>query len=206
MSKKLHREFLEIASAISSSPRSHSKSGAVQLRRSNRDACLATRICRAVVGQQLSTAAANTIWGRVVELAPVGRLTGQDFTVCLEQVDDEAIRACGVSRAKVKAIRAILTANKNDQLNPAWLSKRSQEERMQTLTDIWGVGQWTADMINMFYFGDKDVWPQGDLTVVNTLRALVGRRRSLEKTALKFAPHRSYLALYMYRIADTDTV
>jgi DNA-3-methyladenine glycosylase II len=75
-------------------------------------------------------------------------------------------------------------------------------ERSAALTSIWGVGQWTADMMCMFYFGEHDVWPDGDVGARKTLERLTNRRRSTIRTAQLFAPHRSYLALYMWAHAD----
>lgn len=57
-------------------------------------------------------------------------------------------------------------------------------------------------MINMFYFGDRGVW----LTVINTLQTLTGKRRKPDKTASQFAPKRTYLAMFMYRIADSKVI
>jgi DNA-3-methyladenine glycosylase II len=83
------------------------------------------------------------------------------------------------------------------------LSRLDHNQRSEQLTEIWGVGQWTADMMGIFYFGDKDVWPDSDLAVWKTLQRLTNRRRKTLRTAQRFAPHRSYLAIYMWRIADT---
>ena len=72
------------------------------------------------------------------------------------------------------------------------------------LLDLRGIGQWTVDMAAMFYFGDTDVWPGGDLSVSRTFERLLTarQRRQQEKFIARFAPHRSYVALYMWRIAS----
>ena len=59
-------------------------------------------------------------------------------------------------------------------------------------------------MAAMFYFGDTDVWPEGDLAVSRTFRGYLNKRqlRRYEDTVARFAPNRSYLALYMWRIID----
>ncbi|MEM8810884.1 MAG: DNA-3-methyladenine glycosylase 2 family protein, partial [Cyanobacteria bacterium P01_G01_bin.38] len=75
-------------------------------------------------------------------------------------------------------------------------------DRAQRLTAIWGVGQWTADMMSIFYFGDPDIWPDGDVTARTNLIQLTSARRKTTLTAARFAPHRSYLALYMWRHSD----
>jgi len=77
-------------------------------------------------------------------------------------------------------------------------------ERAEHLQRIWGIGQWTADMTSMFFFGDRDVWPQGDAGVYRALQMIVGSRsrKKLLKIADAFAPYRSFLAVYMWRFLD----
>ncbi len=57
-------------------------------------------------------------------------------------------------------------------------------------------------MTALFYCGCQDVWPEQDVTVQKTFRALIGRRRKPAKWAARFAPHRSWLALYMWALVD----
>jgi DNA-3-methyladenine glycosylase II len=67
-----------------------------------------------------------------------------------------------------------------------------------------GIGPWTADMVSLFYFREPDIWPLGDLAVRKTFERFVAEqsRFDLERAAMLFAPHRSLLALYMWRITD----
>jgi len=99
-------------------------------------------------------------------------------------------------------MKAIVAAESEGRLEVETLRELVHEERSMRLTSIWGVGQWTADMMSIFYFGDQDVWPETDITVWKTLERLTSKRRNTTRTAALFAPHRSYLAMYMYRIAD----
>lgn len=110
----------------------------------------------------------------------------------------DSLRACGLSGAKTKAMQAIASAD----LDADELESLSHDERSKRLTAIWGVGRWTADMMGIFYFGDRDIWPDGDVTARKTLEALTSKRRKTQRTAERFAPYRSYLALHMYRHAD----
>jgi ABC-type branched-subunit amino acid transport system permease subunit len=73
-----------------------------------------------------------------------------------------------------------------------------------SLTALRGIGPWTADMISLFYFREPDIWPLGDLAVRKTFERFVAEqsRFDLERAAMLFAPHRSLLALYMWRITD----
>lgn len=197
MSKKIHAQFVEIASTVSQKlSTAIADVGPLPLRK-RQDVPLVERLCQVIAGQQLSTKAASTIWGRVVDHAGNDSLTKH-----LALVDVETLRGCGLSYSKAKAMKAIIAANREGILDVDQLATVNHAERSIRLTSIWGVGQWTADMIGLSYFGDKDIWPGGDVTVWKTLQRLTDKRRKMEKTAALFAPHRSYLALYMYRIAD----
>jgi len=159
---------------------------------------LEDRLFRAVAGQQLSVKAAATIWARVEASAGRRRLVNH-----LAEVDPAALRACGLSGAKARSMRAIAEAARAGELDPDDLRSLDHTQRSLRLTAIWGVGQWTADMIGLFYFADPDIWPEGDVTARKTLRHLTSPRRKTTLSAARFAPARSYLALHMWRCADS---
>lgn len=85
------------------------------------------------------------------------------------------------------------------------LARLDHAARTGHLMRISGIGPWTADMVSMFFFHEPDVWPIGDVTVRNTFArfAAVPAAADLGAAAARFAPHRSFLALYMWRLADT---
>jgi DNA-3-methyladenine glycosylase II len=154
-------------------------------------------LARAVAGQQLSVKAAQSIWARV-EASNEDRAFGDAF--CPSRA--ETLRACGLSNAKVKTLIAIGQAASEGGLDGEELRALDAEGRAQELTKLWGVGRWTADMANMFWFGEEDIWPDGDVAARKTLARLTSPRRKTIRTAARFAPHRSYLALYMWRHVD----
>jgi DNA-3-methyladenine glycosylase II len=158
----------------------------------------AKQLCRAITGQQLSVRAAETIWGRVVASAPVDTSLIAYFAAA----DPIDLRSCGLSAAKAKAVNAIALADLAGQLNAAELSQLDHLALTKRLTALWGVGQWTADMMGIFYFGKPDIWPEGDLSARKTLERLTSARRKTIRTAARFAPYRSYLALYLWQYAD----
>lgn len=197
MNRKIHNQFLEIAKEIS--PKlsiAISTVGPVKFSKDNKSPLVET-LFRAVAGQQLSTKAAATIWGRVVDSAK-----GKPLEKHIAKVSHEALRECGLSNSKSKAMKSIVEAYDSGLLEVSELKKMNHSQRSDQLTTIWGVGQWTADMIGIFYFGDKDVWPNGDLAVWKTLERLTSKQRNTVRTAELFSPLRTYLALYMYKIAN----
>ena len=155
-------------------------------------------LSRSVAGQQLSVKAAASIWARVAALSPSPESLLEVF--CEDRLGD--LRGCGLSGAKVKTLIAIAAANKDGLLETEVMRAQSAQDRADRLVQIWGVGQWTAGMANIFYFGEADIWPDGDVTARKTLEKLTSKRRKTVRTASRFAPYRSYLARYMWRHAD----
>ena len=154
-------------------------------------------LARAVIGQQISTKAAASIWGRFETLIAVEPAAPELF---LTRCRPEDLRSCGLSHNKARTLAAIGKALANG-LDGQTLDALPPGERNRKLLAIWGVGQWTCDMASIFYFGEGDIWPEGDIAVIKTFKRYLGRRHP-NTQARRFAPHRSVLALYMWQIVN----
>lgn len=194
---EIHDQFIKIAADLSPDlNQAIIEVGSVELQPNNLMP-LDHRLCRSVTGQQLSVIAARTIWGRVMEAA--GDTPLSEFFV---EENRELMRNCGLSAAKVRSMCGIAEEARNGRLEKNDFQAMDHKTRSKHLTQLWGVGQWTADMISIFYFGDEDVWPDGDLAARNTLIKLTSKRRKTVRTAERFAPYRSHLAIYMWEYKD----
>ncbi|MCJ2048578.1 DNA-3-methyladenine glycosylase 2 family protein [Methylobacterium sp. J-070] len=162
---------------------------------------VADRLFVEVVNQQLSTRAAAAIWARIEAAAAAD---GSSPRGLFETGDADRLRACGVSGAKVRALGAIVAAEAAGLLGPG-LAGLPHPERAAILCGIRGVGPWTADMVGIFHFRDPDIWPAGDVAAVGCLRRLTGRADT-RAVAAAFAPYRSILARYLWRIKDAAPV
>jgi DNA-3-methyladenine glycosylase II len=131
-------------------------------------------LARIIVGQQLSVASASAIWDRTLQ-------TCQPFepTVLLA-LQDKRLAAGGLSRPKIRTLRAIAAAV-SDGLDLEALADASEEEIHAALTAITGIGPWTADIFIMFCLGRADGWAPGDLALQ------VGAQQAL---SLKIRPDR----------------
>jgi len=199
MSQILHRDFLSISGEISHKLQEAISACGPLPKPRPKGLPLPVVMCRTIAGQQLSVQAARTIWDRVLADSQ-----DQPLMQYVTSVEVAQLRSCGLSRAKGRAMKAIAEAFASDQLNEQRLRRLSNAERCERLTDIWGVGQWTAEMLGIFYFREQDIWPDTDVTAWKTLQRLTSRRRKTTLTAAKFAPQRSLLARYMWRIADAS--
>lgn len=201
MTRHIHRQFLSAASRVSPALRTALLDiGQISLE-TRRGLSLPHFLARVIVGQQLSTTAARSIWARVeVAVTANGSSVPEFFT----EKNKRLLRQCGLSAAKAQALIAIREAHEAGLLSSRKLRNMDHTQRSEHLMTIWGIGQWTADMTSIFYFGDADVWPAGDGGVHRAFCELTGKRSktSLAKLAQGFAPYRSFLALYLWRYLD----
>ncbi len=151
-------------------------------------------LMRIIVGQQLSTKAAATINARLTSL-----LDGGGYAV-IPQLSDEALRGVGLSRPKIRYLRALAEAILSQSLDLEVLSQLSDEDVVQRLIAMPGFGPWSANMYLIFNLQRPDVWPVGDLAVRAGVSRLVGAscrlsERELEQWGARWRPERSSVAL-----------
>ncbi|MEZ4721741.1 MAG: hypothetical protein R2813_07705 [Flavobacteriales bacterium] len=117
-------------------------------------------LLRSIVGQQLSTKAAATIWDRFVKLFP------EELTPdAVLKLDVEVMRQSGLSYQKASYVQNIARFVMEHELNDAHLQTLTDDEALDFLCQIKGVGRWTAEMILMFSLGREDVFPVDDLGI-----------------------------------------
>lgn len=164
-------------------------------------------LSRAIVYQQLSGGAASTIYGRFVQR--VGQNGATPTPSDILAVDDEFMRACGLSSAKTRAIRDLASHVVDDRLPLARFDSMDDEAIIESLIQVKGVGRWTAQMFLMFRLGRPDVLPVLDLGVrkgaqrIYRMRALPEAER-LEKVARNWRPWASVASWYCWRVLDLE--
>ena len=154
-------------------------------------------LMRTIVGQQVSVAAATSMWRKLEELLG----PGQPIEHLLAASFDE-LRACGLSRQKQGYLRSLCELVKAGELNFDALPA-DDEEAIVTLTRIKGIGRWSAEIYLLFAEGRPDIWPAGDLAVQAGLHRLLGlEERPSEKATRAMAegwrPHRGATAIFTW--------
>jgi DNA-3-methyladenine glycosylase II len=149
-------------------------------------------LARVVVSQQLSTASAEAIWGRLEKAVP--RFSAK----AILRADEAMLRAAGLSGAKVRTLRAIAEAAMEG-LDFDHLASLPGEDAHARLTAIKGIGPWTADIYLLFCLGHADVFPAGDLALRIAVAEAFGSDapmpiRELEVLAVKWSPWRGVAA------------
>lgn len=162
-------------------------------------------LVRAIAHQQLHGKAAETILNRMLQGFPNKPFpTPEDLHTC----DSDQLRLCGFSQSKTKAIKDI-AAKTLDGTVPASkdIPALSNDEIIDRLTAIYGVGQWTVEMLLIFQLGRLDVWPVDDFGVRKGFQVWKKKRempsaKDLKKVKDHFAPYQSIMALLLWREAD----
>jgi len=165
-------------------------------------------LVRSIVGQQISVKAADAIWGRLhgtcVQMTPDALLRRRAAT----------LRRCGLSDRKVEYLRDLARHFASGRVEPARLAAMPDEEVITCLTDIRGIGRWTAEMFLIFNLMRPDVLPLDDLGLlkavsrhyfdgdpVEELLARAGRAR-VSTLGQRWAPYRSVATWYLWRSLD----
>ncbi|AFM14406.1 DNA-3-methyladenine glycosylase family protein [Turneriella parva] len=164
-----------------------------------------TTLARAIVGQQISVKAADSIWARVVAAAQ-GRMTKIDPAKILA-LNTKALRACGLSERKVSYLQNLSERYVSGHLNGQKLARMQDAEVKKTLVALHGIGPWTADMYMMFNLWRPDILPLGDVGLVRAieLHYFEGRKVPLEKvrkTAAPWSPYATVATWYLWRSLD----
>ncbi len=162
-------------------------------------------LVRSIVGQQLSTKAARTIYERLTDLFD-GRTPSPAELLA---ADPEEIRSAGLSRPKVGYLRSLAEHVESGELELDRLSELPDEEVIEQLTAVKGLGQWTADMFLIFHLGRPDVLPVGDLGIRRAVERAydlpeLPDAARLTEIGEPWRPHRSLASLYLWRSLDNE--
>jgi DNA-3-methyladenine glycosylase II len=162
-------------------------------------------LLRSIVGQQLSTKAASTIYGRMLELFGGHAPTPKQLLAA----DPDAIRAAGLSRPKINYLRDLAQHVEDGELELDRLDELSDEKIIEELTAVKGIGEWSAHMFLMFHLGRPDVLPVGDQGIRNAVKTQYRLRKlpdatRLEKLARPWRPYRTLACLYLWSSLDNQ--
>lgn len=160
-------------------------------------------VVRAIVNQQLSGKAAETIFGRLETLLGKKKFNASNVL----GFKHAELRACGLSKAKAQTIHGLAQAVVKKEIDLVTLHTLSDGEVVANLTSIKGIGPWTAEMILMFSLGRIDIFSPGDLGLRKGIMHLYGLKRlpsdaQMKKLTKKWSPYRTYASRVLWRIAD----
>jgi DNA-3-methyladenine glycosylase II len=160
-------------------------------------------LARAIVGQQLSTKAAASIWRRVTELFD----HRTPLPAELIEIDGEELRRAGLSWAKVGFLKDLAERVEDGRLALDRLNELADEDVIAELIEIKGIGRWTAEMFLIFHLGRPDVVSIGDLGIRRAVQLAYGMDElpdptQMERISEPWRPHRTLACLYLWRSLD----
>jgi DNA-3-methyladenine glycosylase II len=161
-------------------------------------------LTRAIIYQQLSGKAAKTISDRFVALYKEKKYPSPKDVL---KTDHEILRSVGLSNAKAKYIKNISQAFLDGSVDHQNLGSLSDDDIMNQLVSIKGVGPWTAQMFLMFTLNRPDIFPTGDLGVQKGFQQYFKLKelpspKIMEKRSQKWKPHRTVASLFFWKVVD----
>ena len=164
-------------------------------------------LVRSIVYQQLSGKVASVIFGRLAALMPGGAMTPQ----AILKLTPAKMRRAGLSKQKTNYIRDLARKTAQGKLRFESLAELSDDEVIEQLTQVKGIGVWTAHMFLMFAMQRKDVLPVGDLGVRMAIRKAyqleeLPHPKEVEKIGASWRPYASVASWYLWRSLDTQTL
>jgi DNA-3-methyladenine glycosylase II len=162
-------------------------------------------LLRAIVGQQISLAAADAIWGRLC--AVVDRRAPASVLAA----DPEVLRCVGLSRRKVDYVRDLALHFVDGRLDPVGLAAEDDDAVIRALTAVHGIGRWTAEMFLIFNLLRPDVWPVDDIGLQKAVARHYAAGEALRPAQLRqigerWRPWRTVASWYLWRSLDASEV
>ncbi|OUU35384.1 MAG: hypothetical protein CBC09_09025 [Cellvibrionales bacterium TMED49] len=200
--KNIHKYILERSEPFESLNRAITENGILILKQ-NENSDLFTFMCRQVVSQQLSTKSALAIWKRVLLLCNDG-LELRDLCTGAYQLE---LRQCGLSRNKVRAIQELRMSFLKDEINVFKLKDSSPKEIKKLVSSFWGFGEWSAEMLLLFYQRNLDIWSWNDSALKKGAERIFGGSQKNQEHVIKlFSPYRSILCLHFWMALEKKTI
>jgi DNA-3-methyladenine glycosylase II len=171
-----------------------------------KNVCL--RLCSSIMSQQLSTRVAEVIYQRFLELYDKKEPSPEQIL----STPPETLRAIGLSNAKVSYVHNVARFTIEQGMDDKKLRRMSNDEVIEYLTQIKGVGRWTVEMILMFTLGREDVFAVDDLGIQTAMARLYKLdkenkkqfREELVRISSSWAPYRTYGCCYLWRWKDGE--
>ncbi len=160
-------------------------------------------LCRAIIGQQISLKAADSIRSKLERR--IGRLTPDN----VNRRRHATLRQCGLSGNKARFLKSAADFFIAERVNGGYWKRHDFDVIHRRLMEVKGVGEWTFQMFAIFYLKHPDVYPVGDLGLVNAVRKLYGSDLEREQILVlgeSWSPWRTVATWYLWRSIDPEPV
>jgi len=163
-------------------------------------------LCKSIVGQQISVAAANSIFIRFKKKCK-NKITART----VNKLSSASLKSCGLTRQKVRGIKDLSKKIINKTFKPNLIKKMNDEEAIEYLSNLRQIGRWSAEMILLFTFNRSNIWPLQDIGLLravsnNYKKEYYPPKAFLDKLYKKFTPYCSVATWYLWRSIDDEPI
>jgi DNA-3-methyladenine glycosylase II len=163
-------------------------------------------LCKSIIGQQISVAAANSVFLRFKK-----KCKNKINARTVSKLSFSSLKSCGLSKQKVKGIKDLAKRTINKTFKPSLINKMTDEEAIEYLSDLRQIGRWSAEMILLFTFNRSNIWPLQDIGLLRAISNNYDKKYFppkifLNKLYKKFTPYCSVATWYLWRSIDNEPI
>ena len=163
-------------------------------------------LCKSIIGQQISVAAANSVFLRFKK-----KCKNKINARIVSKLSFSSLKSCGLSKQKVKGIKDLARRILNKTFKPSLINKMTDEEAIEYLSDLRQIGRWSAEMILLFTFNRSNIWPLQDIGLLRAISNNYNKKYFppkifLNKLYKKFTPYCSVATWYLWRSIDDEPI
>jgi len=163
-------------------------------------------LCKSIIGQQISVAAANSVFLRFKK-----KCKNKINARTISRLSFNSLKSCGLSKQKVKGIKDLAKRTINKTFKPSLINKMTDEEAIEYLSDLRQIGRWSAEMILLFTFNRSNIWPLQDIGLLRAISNNYNKKYFppkvfLNKLYKKFTPYCSVATWYLWRSIDNEPI
>ena len=163
-------------------------------------------LCKSIVGQQISIAAANSVFLKF-EKKCKGKINAKKVNL----LSFASLKSCGLSKQKVRGIKDLAKKTINKTFKPNLIKKMNDEEAIEYLSSLRQIGRWSAEMILLFTFNRSNIWPLQDIGLLRAISNNYKKKYFPPKSFLKqlnkkFTPYCSVATWYLWRSIDDEPI
>ena len=163
-------------------------------------------LCKSIIGQQISVAAANSVFLRFKK-----KCKNKINTKTVSQLTFSQLKSCGLSRQKVIGIKSLAKQIKEKSFNPNLISQMDDEEAIVYLSNLRQIGRWSAEMILLFTYNRSNIWPIQDIGLLRAISKnykvkYLPSEKFVSKLKKKFTPYCSVATWYLWRSVDPEPI
>ena len=163
-------------------------------------------LCKSIIGQQISVLAANSVFLRFKK-----KCNNKINAKVVSKLTFTQLKSCGLSRQKVNGIKNLANQMIDKTFNPNLISKMSDEEAINYLSNLKQIGRWSAEMILLFTYNRSNIWPIQDIGLLRAIsknykKKYLPPEKFLIDLKKRFSPYCSVATWYLWRSIDPEPI